>query len=178
MLQHIYINQNSPMNTRKAIELTGVVFDRLARHARPFETPSDLIGRLLDDFENNETRTQDALRTTAPATDELQALSNGEIQNRISRVLANMPKEDVDRFCDKNYSKQIFRLNLPLLIRVPLTAGLEARRVAVKDKGINRWTWKYSFIKENDQYAISTQWFPSNHDAVRNWLSIHESQGD
>ena len=90
-------------------------------------------------------------------------------------MLANFSKEEVDLFCDKEYSKQVFGTNLPLLVRVPRTAASEDRHMAVKDKNVNRWTWKYSFVKENYEYAISTQWGPRNHDAVRRWLNIHES---
>lgn len=87
--------------------------------------------------------------------------SNKEIQEKVSKILPKLPTAELEKFCQKEYSKSIFDLNFPLLLKVPAHFTLMDKRDAVKDhSGLNRWTWKYEYERDGFMYALSTQWYP------------------
>lgn len=157
----------------RQIEVSEAVYRRLEGHAHGFDTPSIVIERILDAFDQG-TRGVKLTSREGPLTEEPRPLDNSDIQNRVSRALSLMTQEEVDRFCDKQYSRRVIGTSFPLLVKVPLAADSATRSAAVRDKGINRWTWKYHFRKGDFIYAICTQWFRSNDDQVRRWLKEHE----
>ncbi len=123
---------------KRTIEIAEPVYARLASHAKGFDTPSDVIARLLDSFESTETSVRIAIDekgeqligvkprerlsvSAGPTTRESntgEPLDNAQIQVRISRVLMRMSTEDIEQFCSKDYSKQVFGINFPLLVKV------------------------------------------------------------
>ena len=97
--------------------------------------------------------------------------SNKEIQQKIARILPKLPTTELDKFCDKDYSKSVFDLNFPLVLKVPAHLSHIDKRDAVKDhSGLNRWTWKFEFQRDGFIYAITTQWYPWNDIYVEQWL--------
>ncbi len=97
--------------------------------------------------------------------------TNKEIQEKIAFQVQKLPIEMIEKFCDKAYSKSIFDLNFPLLLKVPEHFTLAEKRAAVKDHtGLSRWTWKFEFHKNGFAYAITTQWYPWNEPYVEQWL--------
>jgi len=166
---------------KRTIDIAESVYARLAKHAEGFDTPSDVITRLLDSFESAETSVRIAMEEQPPGikprvrpSNTAEPLDNAQIQMRISRVLMRMSTEDLEPFCNKDYSKQVFGINFPLLVKVPITADAQARKDAVKDKEVSRWTWKFSFNKGNFVYAICTNWYRSHDDKVKQWLKENE----
>lgn len=172
----------------RTIEVTDTVYARLESHAKGFDKPSNVIERLLDSFERSDAspsrdRQHSEYQLGRESGDGSHAsiksdierpFDNSEIQRRISRVLARMSIEQVDLFCGSQYSKKVFGINFPLLVRVPTRADSQARRDAVKNKGVSRWTWKFGFTKGDFDYAICTQWFRWNDDSVKEWLEVNE----
>lgn len=180
---------------KRTIDVTEPVYARLEGLAKGFDTPSDVITRLLDSYDDvrvsksmfsgvseSKSMTNESVtnRTLVNSLQEAKApqlegsLKNSEIQMRISLALARKSQEEVDLFCDKQYSKSVFGLNFPLLVRLPTSSDYQTRRDAVKEKGVSRWTWKFSFTNGDFVYAICTQWFRSHDDAVRKWLMENE----
>lgn len=103
--------------------------------------------------------------------------SNREIQEKIAFHVQKLPIEIIEKFCDKAYSKSIFDLNFPLLLKVSEHFTLAEKRAAVKDHtGLSRWTWKFEFEKGRFAYAITTQWYPWNDVFVEQWLKKHNKK--
>ena len=97
--------------------------------------------------------------------------TNQEIQYEISSLAKTLPTHELEELCKPQPSKDLFNLNFPLFIRVSKNTTPASKREAVKDsKGINRWTWRYEFEKENYIYAITTQWYEKNDMLVKQWL--------
>lgn len=96
---------------------------------------------------------------------------NKEIQEKISAILPKLPTSELEKFCKKEYSKSVFDINFPLLLKVPAQYNIIDKRDAVKDhSGLNRWTWKFEFQRDGFIYAITTQWYPWNDIYVEQWL--------
>lgn len=77
--------------------------------------------------------------------------------------------------CTKQGSKKEFKTSLPLFVKVRSTADPETKRKAVQSRdGVNRWTWKFEFVRNGFSYAICTQWGLRNDQLVRRWLDSHE----
>ena len=106
-----------------------------------------------------------------PSPTEGRIFTNKEIQSQISKVAKNLPARELEVLCKLEPSKDIFKLNFPLFIRVSKNITPVLKLEAVKDSsGINRWTWRYEFEKENYIYAITTQWYEKNDLPVKQWL--------
>jgi hypothetical protein len=97
--------------------------------------------------------------------------SNQEIQSRISKVAQKLSTNELKNYCEHNKSKELLDINFPLFKRIDTSASEALKRDAVKDaQGINRWTWKYEFEKDEFKYAITTQWYQRNDKYVEQWL--------
>lgn len=97
--------------------------------------------------------------------------SNQEIQYEISSLAKRFPAHELEELCKLQPSKELFNLSFPLFIRVSKNITPASKREAVKDSnGINRWTWRYEFEKENYIYAITTQWYEKSDLLVKQWL--------
>ena len=97
--------------------------------------------------------------------------SNRFIQEELANIVKNFSEEDLEKYCRADYSKTIFDINFPLLIKVPSNYKFEDKQSAVKDHtGMNRWTWKFEFQKAGYSYAITTQWYDRNDEYVQRWL--------
>lgn len=101
--------------------------------------------------------------------------NNTEIQKRISKVLNEFDQLDLDKFCDKTFSKDVFDLNFSLLVKIKKDLPLEKKKEIIKSEGISRWTLKYPIEKNNFLYAISTQWYARNDEYVKKWLKKNET---
>lgn len=97
--------------------------------------------------------------------------TNSEIQIKISERLNKLHPSELEKYFDKDYCKEIFNINFPLLLKTQSSTPSERKREMVKDNGINRWSWKYKFEKENYLYAICTQWYEWNDEYVQSWLN-------
>jgi len=97
--------------------------------------------------------------------------TNTEIQIKISEKAQALSEDELNKLCDRDYSKAIFNNTNPIFVKVPQNASKEERQSAIKDhKNKNRWTVKYEFNKNNYSYFITTQWYPRNDVYVKNWL--------
>ncbi len=97
--------------------------------------------------------------------------TNQFIQEKLAEIVKSKPIDTLNKFCTKEYSKSIFDINYPLLVKAPTNWRYEQKRELVKDnKGVNRWTWKYEFQKKGFSYAITTQWYDRNDEYVQRWL--------
>lgn len=97
--------------------------------------------------------------------------SNSQIQKLISSILHNYSEDGIINYLNKTYCKEVFNINYPLLIKAPKSSNLEFKRNIVKDKGKNRWSWKYSFQIGDFNYAICTQWYDRNDDYFTKWYN-------
>ncbi|MGZ2371711.1 hypothetical protein ACXR6G_18175 [Ancylomarina sp. YFZ004] len=101
--------------------------------------------------------------------------TNAEIQKRIAAVAEKLPNEKLELFLTREYSYEIFRVRLPLFIRIEMNADNEAKKSIKKDhKNNDRWTWKYKFDRAGYSYAITNDWYPRHDEFVKKWLQENE----
>ena len=97
--------------------------------------------------------------------------SNAEIQIKITTRAQTLSEDELNRLCDKDYSRDTFNNTYPIFVKVPQNSSREERQSAIKDhNNNNRWTVKYEFIRNNYSYFITTQWYPRNDEYVKDWL--------
>ncbi|MDA9783076.1 hypothetical protein N9B55_01550 [Vicingaceae bacterium] len=97
--------------------------------------------------------------------------TNREIQIEITKKAQTLPDVELNKLCDKDFSKETFDNNYPIFVKVPQNASIKERQMAIKDhNNKNRWTFKYEFNRSNYSYFITTQWYPRNDIFVKNWL--------
>jgi hypothetical protein len=100
--------------------------------------------------------------------------TNREIEEKIALAASKLLDSDLQKLCRQDYSKIVFDINYPLLLRVPQHYTYAEKIEAVKDEaGLNRWTWKFEFHKNGYAYAITTQWYARNDEYVQKWLRKH-----
>ena len=161
------------------LSLSPEVYFRLEKLAVGFDTPSNVIERLLDEHDANAAGSESSqplpARSSSPKMPSERLFENSEIQRRIVAVAKTLPTHELDRLCDLKVSKELFSLSFPLFVRVPTPTNQARRREAIKDdKGYNRWTWKFSFERDGYAYAVCTQWFLKQDAYVQSWLEEHE----
>ena len=159
----------------KQISVSSDVYRRLENLAVGFDTPSDVISRLIDDCERRMTKAVSVspVRQQEPS---LHGSENTEIQQRIVSVAKELHKAELERLCDPIHSKEVFNINFPLLKAVSTQSENKSKHAAIKDKGVNRWTRKYEFIRDDTVYFICTQWFSWNDRKVNEWLALHGAE--
>lgn len=161
------------------IEISKEVYSRLEKHVVGFDNPSNVINRLLDSFEEQQPIENVKLRSSYQVVinNSDRIFSNKEIQQRISSVAKSLSENELEMLCSEQISKEIFGISFPLFIKVSATDNqLEKKRAVQSSDGVNRWTWKFEFIRNNLSYAICTQWYPKNDHLVQQWLDSHESK--
>ena len=164
----------------QTIEVTKKVYSRLEKHAVGFgDDPSSVINRLLDSFERIEPEIKDPQPTrpyiVTARGKEHRLFNNKEIQQRISSIAESITAHELESLCNENKSKEIFGISFPLFIKVPSTANELTKKQAVKSNdGVNRWTWKFAFVRNGFSYAICTQWYPKHDPFVQQWVNAHE----
>lgn len=161
------------------IRISENLYTRLSKYAQGFDNPSNVIERLLDLVEGVEPRHIPECEPE-PEVDETKErgrlFNNQEIQERISAAARELNDAELAALCDKAKSKEIFDINYPLFVSVPVSSEKETKRNAVKDHtGMNRWSWKHSFERNGYVYAICTQWYERNDRHVKDWLQKHET---
>lgn len=97
--------------------------------------------------------------------------SNSEIQSEILEVINKFSASELDYYCDLQNSKEVFGLRFPLLMKIPASIPVPQIQQYLKDdKGINRWTLRYSVKVDGYIYAITTQWYVQNDIHVNKFL--------
>lgn len=97
--------------------------------------------------------------------------SNTEIQIKITKRAQTLSDVELNKLCDRNYSKATFNNTYPIFVKVPQNSSKEKRQSAIKDhNNKSRWTIRYEFIRNNYSYFITTQWYPRNDVYVKDWL--------
>lgn len=158
------------------IRINDDVYARLEKYAVGFDNPSNVIERILDQYESslNSGEISPIAPTETPQKSSSDRMfSNSEIQKKVSAVAARLKTSALEQLCEKKESKRLFGLSFPLFVRVPAHTSKEEKKIAVKDNGVNRWTWKYEFEKDGYIYAICTQWFASHDELVLRWLKAN-----
>lgn len=151
------------------IEVTQDVYKRLERLVIGFDTPSNVIERLLDSYDRKEEPSLEKKTTK-------RLFANNEIQKKVSALASEFSDSELLKYCDKEISKAKLGISFPLFVRVPATASQEMKRQAVKSTdGVSRWTWKFEFQKDGYSYAICTQWYPAHDEKVQTWLKSNSS---
>ncbi|AUC23141.1 hypothetical protein BTO15_14015 [Polaribacter sejongensis] len=97
--------------------------------------------------------------------------TNTDIQRKISDVLRNFNENELDEFCNKEYSKELFNLSFSLLVKYHKKDSIDSKNELIKRNGLNRWTYKYNIESKNYIYAISTQWYKRHDEFVQRWLN-------
>lgn len=157
----------------KTIELSEDTYNELAMLAEPFESPKSVIIRLIAERITTGNR-----ETAQPLGAEGRLFTNREIQERISRVAVGLTPSKLAELCNLDYSKELFGINFPLLVRIPTGSSHQQKSDLVKSSdGVNRWTWKFGFVNGGYEYAICTQWYDYNDKKVKHWLSRYERKG-
>ena len=157
------------------IRVNDPLFEELEKLAVGFDTPANVIERLVNFYSQNRVGKELPPLNKPPKSKAGRLYDNAEIQRLICCTAAALPSAELDRLCNLEYSKEQLGLSFPLFVRVNEKASGSEKARAVKDgKGRNRWTWKHSFNRDGYDFAVCTQWF-SKHDAlVRDWLKKHE----
>lgn len=159
----------------KSIKVSKATYSRLEEHAIGFDTPENVIERLIDFYEE-----KSGLPTTnkylVPQTVSDVVYTNKDIQTKISQACKKLDDSEIDNLCTLGYSKEVFGINFPLLIRIPANSSSEVKKDSVKaSDGVSRWTWKYQFQRADNIYAISTQWYRHHDRNVYEWLKKHNA---
>lgn len=154
------------------IRIPSNIYSRLEQHAKGFDTPANIIEKLLNYYEGVNEEVPKQLQETLLSK---RLFNNKEIQQKISQIAQIIPEHELEKLCNRTKSKEIFNIDEPLFIKCSKNISGVSKRDAVKDKhGISRWTWKFEFERNNFIYAITTQWY-SRHDVkVREWLNEHQ----
>ena len=130
--------------------------------------------RILKDGSNilEKTNTKPKFRDKSKSNNNDERLyTNTEIQIKISEKAQTLSDDELNKLCDKDYSKYTFKNTYPIFVRVPQNASTEERELAIKDhNNFKRWTVKYEFNKNNYSYFITTMWYPKNDEYVKDWL--------
>lgn len=157
------------------VRISTETYSRLEKHAVGFDTPSNVIVRILDHYEG--TDSTPGVKALEPETGSSspglrkRLYTNKEIQQKIVAVAQHLPLSELEALCHKPESKEVFDINFPLFVKLPATATQMSKRAAVKDeRDFNRWTWKYEFERDGYVYAVCTQWYPKSDALVRDWL--------
>lgn len=157
------------------ISVSDEVYSKLESLAVGFDSPSNVIERLIYQLE------EEGKPDLASKHDLLNKLSkerlytNKEIQEKISNIAKGLSSEDLELLCNEQKSKEIFGISFPLFIRIKSNSSNDVMRKAVKaPDGVSRWTWKFSFEKDGYVYAVCTQWYAKNDQAVFNWLKKYK----
>lgn len=159
------------------IQVSDEVYSRLGKLAIGFDTPSDVIERLLDERQGKDTeadnlKSKQSQPVPVPVPGK-RRFTNREIQQRISSVAKYLPIDELEQLCDKQVSKELFKLTYPLFKRLPSKVDQSTKQSAVYKSGCCRWTWKFSFERDEYTYAVCTQWFAHNDKYVAEWLASH-----
>lgn len=157
------------------VRLSDKTYCRLEKHAVGFDTPSNVIERILDHFEDiapEERQRGDGYSEDRNEFElEKRPYTNKEIQQKISALAEHLPPNELESLLHEPESKKIFGINFPLFVKLPAGANQAAKRAAVKtDDEVSRWSWKYEFERDGFVYAICTQWYSKNDDLVHDWL--------
>ena len=156
------------------IEISNEVFSRLEKHVVGFDSPSNVINRLIDNYEKTQKSEKNKVKKMNNPKNDLRIFSNKEIQQRISLVAETLHENELKLLCDAQYSKEIFGISFPLFIKVNAVENQTTKRNIVKtNDGVGRWTWKFEFIKNGFSYGVCTQWYPKHDQAVKKWLDSH-----
>ncbi len=149
----------------QTIEVTPTVYKRLEALVIGFDTPSKVVERLLDSYEGTAKKGSNTRHKAK------RLYSNSEIQKLIADLASSFTESQLEKYCDKQFSKEQLGISFPLFISVPATSSQATRREAVKaSDGIPRWTWKFEFQKYGRSYAICTQWYAGHDQKVKTWL--------
>jgi predicted CopG family antitoxin len=156
------------------IEISDEVFSRLEKHVIGFDTPSNVINRLIENYEKTQPSTKNKVKNSSNVESARRIFSNKEIQQRISSIAETLPEDELELLCDAQFSKDTFGISFPLFIKVNAIENQATKKNIVKtNDGVSRWTWKFEFIKSGFSYGICTQWYRKNDLAVKEWLDSH-----
>jgi predicted CopG family antitoxin len=154
------------------IRVTSEVYSRLEKLAVGFDSPANVIEKLLNSYDDKNGNVKKTKSTSSKA----RLFTNKEIQQKISNVAKHFSAQELDDLCNDS-SKKIFDISFPLLVKISNRENGKNKKDAVKSEdGVNRWTWKYQIEKGNFIYAICTQWYPKNDTLVKDWLEIHDRE--
>ena len=157
------------------VKISTGTYSRLEKHARGFDSPSNVIDRILDHYEGIESSPEEKaseieMNSLSPER-RMRLYTNKEIQQKISKAAQHLPLGELEGLCHKEKSKNVFGINFPLFVKLPATANQMSKRAAVKTgDDVNRWTWKYELERDGYIYAVCTQWYPKNDALVQDWL--------
>jgi len=157
------------------VRISTETYSRLEKHAVGFDSPSNVIDKILDHYEGADptlgvTASEPAIGFNISERRK-RLYTNKEIQQKISAVARHLPLSELESLCQKSESKEVFDINFPLFVKLAATANQASKRAAVKtDDEVSRWTWKYEFKRDCYVYAICTQWYPKSDALVRDWL--------
>jgi len=163
------------------VRISTETYSRLEKHAIGFDTPANVIERILDHYEGVEP--SPGVKTTQSEAEsklvgrKMRLYTNKEIQLKISKAAERLPLEELESFCQKAKSTAVFGISFPLFVKLPATANQMSKRAAVKtEDDVNRWTWKYEFERNGYVYAVCTQWYPKNDALVQEWLEQYSER--
>ncbi len=160
------------------IEITKEIYSRLEKHVIGFDSPSSVIGRMIDNYENHHLSipsVNNVKNESNVNANHSRIFTNKEIQQRLSSIAESLPESELEMLCNEKTSKEVFGISFPLFVKVIATANQTTKKEAVKaSDGVNRWTWKFEFSKNGFSYAICTQWYPKNDRFVQQWLNSHK----
>ena len=157
------------------IKISTETYSRLEKHAIGFDSPSNVLDRILNHYEGVESppevKASEVETESKSPGRKMRLYTNKEIQQKISKAAQHLPPGELESLCHKAKSKKVFGISFPLFIKLPATANQMSKRAAVKTEDeVSRWTWKYEFERDGYIYAVCTQWYPKNDALVQDWL--------
>jgi hypothetical protein len=139
----------------QVIRISDKIYERLESLAKGFDTPGNVIERLLIIYDNQSKLGSDGSPGTSP---------NIKIASLVKKYAEEIIKycikeNEIDKLKSKSYSKQAFGIHFPFCKEV--------------DKNLNKKLpryWKKIFIVEERRFVVTSEWYARNKNLFLNWL--------
>jgi predicted CopG family antitoxin len=160
------------MSTDKSIQITENLYKRLENHAKGFDTPCSVIERLLSFYEDNIEKQifQNSIRSVESnnSLNIYQAIYDvdecgikiGRLAKESFRFLFQnnlLDEEIIKKFHEKQYSKNVFKINFPLFV---------SKEGDTIDEHGHRRYYKEKF----GEYYLCSQWLELSREKLIVWL--------
>ena len=141
----------------QVIRVSDTTYKRLESLAKGFDTPGNVIERLLIYYENHS-------KPGSGGPSGIPPIINKTIASLVKKYAEEIIKycikeNEIDKLKSKRYSKQAFGIYFPFCKEVDNKL----------DKKLPRY-WKNIYIVEERRFVVTSEWYARNKDLFLNWL--------
>jgi len=130
---------------------------------RTYDTNNEMAIEPLSDL-------QDVTCEEASEKRDLPLITNSEITSYLRQTIPTLRDSIIINLLDKDYCKQVFNVNFPVLKAIPFDANQEAiGEIARDEKGYIRWSPQNPIERTGSRYLVLTQWYDRNRAPFLRW---------